>query len=75
MNSICNAFESLDFKKADWSDLCSSIKLVNWQERLHGCIVSDYLSVIMDTISDLCSIHVPPKCCKNNYVSKFHTLP
>ena len=28
-NRICNAFEPLDFRKADWSGLCSSIKLVN----------------------------------------------
>ena len=24
----------------------------------------------MDTLSDLCSIHVPPKCCKNNYAQR-----
>ena len=35
MNCSCNAFEPLDFKKAGWSGLCSSIKLVNWQVRLH----------------------------------------
>ena len=38
-NRICNAFEPLDFRKADWSGLCSSIKLVNWQERLHHMTV------------------------------------
>ena len=41
MNRICNAFEPLYFKKADWSGLCSSIKLVNWQEKLHDCITSE----------------------------------
>ena len=60
MNRSCNAFESLDFKKADWSGLCSSIKLVNWQVKLHDCIASDCLSVIIETLSDICSIHVPP---------------
>ena len=35
MNSICNAFEPLHFKKANWSGLCSCIKLVIWQVRLH----------------------------------------
>ena len=49
MNRSCNAFESLDFKKADWSGLCSSIKLVNWQVKLHDCIASDCLSVITTT--------------------------
>ena len=72
MNRSCNAFESLDFKKADWSGLCSSIKLVNWQVKLHDCIASDCLSVIIETLSDICSIHVPPKCYKNKYVSRFH---
>ena len=69
MNHSCNAFEPLDFKKADWSGICSSIKLVNWQVRLHDCIASDCLSVIIETlISDL----DPPKCYKNKYVSRFH---
>ena len=42
INCICNAFEPLDLKKADWSGLCSSIKLVNWQVRLHlnVCLLS-----------------------------------
>ena len=68
MNRSCNAFEPLDFKKADWSGLCSSIKLVNWQVRLHNCIASDCLSVIIETLSDLCSTHVPPKCYKNKCI-------
>ena len=62
MNRICNAFGPLYFKKADWSGLCSSIKLDNWQVRLHDCIASECLSVIIETLSDLCSIHDPPKC-------------
>ena len=73
MNRSCNDFESLDFKKAVWSGLCSSINLVNWQVRPYDCIASDCLSVIIETLSDLCSIHVPPKCYKNKYVSRFHT--
>ena len=40
--------------------------------KLHDCIASDCLSVIIETLSDLCSIHVPPKCYKNKYVSRFH---
>ena len=72
MNRSYNAFEPLYFKKADWSGLCSSIKLVNWQVRLYDCIASDCLSAIIETLSDLCSIHVPPKCYKNKYVSRFH---
>ena len=74
MKRSCNAFEPLDFKKADWPGLCSSIKLVNWQVRLHDCIASDCLSVIIETLSDLCSIHVPPKCYKNKYVSRYHRV-
>ena len=40
-NRNCNAFEPINFRKADWSGLCSSIKLVNWQERLHDCIATE----------------------------------
>ena len=32
MNSTCNTFELLDFRKTDWSGLCASIKSVNWKE-------------------------------------------
>ena len=49
-NRICYAFEPLDFRKPDWSGLCSSIKLVNWQERLHDCIASECLPVITETL-------------------------
>ena len=72
MNRSCNAFNPLDFKKADLPGLCYSIKFVNWQVRLHDCIAPDCLSVIIETLSDLYSIHVPPKCYKNKYVSRFH---
>ena len=72
MIRICNAFKPLDFEKADWSGLCSPIKLVNWQVRLYDCIVSECLSSLR-LLSDLCSLHIPPKYYKNKYVSKFHT--
>ena len=72
MNSTCNTFEPLDFKKTNWSGLCASIKSVNWKSLLHECVPSKYLSVIIETLGNLCSIHVPTKRSKNNSVSKFH---
>ena len=45
---------------------------MNWQERLHDCMASECLPVITETLSDLCLIHVPLKCRKNKYVSKFY---
>ena len=45
---------------------------MNWQVRLHDCIASECLSGIIETLSELFSIHVPLKCYKNKYVSKFH---
>ena len=62
----------LDFRKTDWLDLCDSIKSVNWKVLLHDCIPSKYLSVIIETLENVCSIHVPAKHSKKNYVSKFH---
>ena len=32
MNSACNTFELLDFRKADWLGLCACNKSVNWKE-------------------------------------------
>ena len=72
MNSTCNTFELLDFRKTDWSGLCASIKSVNWKVLLHDGIPSKYLSVIIGTLGKLCSIHVPAKRSKKNSVSKFH---
>ena len=42
MNSTCNNFELLEFRKNDWS-----IKSVNWKELLHDCIPSKCISVIL----------------------------
>ena len=72
MNTTCYTFEPLDFKKTDWSGMCALIKSVNWKALLHECIPSKYLSVIIETIGNFCSIPVPAKRSKNNYVSKFH---
>ena len=72
MNSTCNTFELLDFRKTDWSGLCASIKSVNWKELLHDYIPSKYIAVIIETLGNLCSIHVPAKRSKKNSVSKFH---
>ena len=35
MNSVCNTFELLDFRKADWLGLCACSKYVNWNELLY----------------------------------------
>ena len=73
MNSTCNTFEPLDFKKTtDVSGLCASIKSANWKALLHECVPSKYLSVIIETLGNLCYIYVPAKRSKNNSVSKLH---
>ena len=70
MNSTCNTFESLDFNQTDWSCLCTSIKSVIWKALLHECVPSKYLSIIIQTLVNLCSIHVPAKRSKKNSVSQ-----
>ena len=70
MNSTCNTFELLDFRKTDWSGLCASIKSVNWKELLHHCIPSKYISVIIETLGNLCSVHVPAKHSKKTLCIK-----
>ena len=50
MNSSCNNFELLDFRKADWLGLCACIKSVNWKELLYDCIPSKYNTVIIVVI-------------------------
>ena len=72
MNSACNTFELLDFRKADWLGLCACLKSVNWKELLYDYIPSKYTTVIIETLGNLCSIHVPAKRTKKNSVSKFH---
>ena len=72
MNSACYTFELLDLRKADWLGLCAYIKSVNWKELLYDCIPSKYTTVIIETLGNLCSIHVPAKRTKKNSVSKFH---
>ena len=50
MNSTCNTFELFDFRKADWSGLCASIKSVNWKALLYDCIPYKFISVIIEVI-------------------------
>ena len=45
MNYTCNTFELLDFRKTDWSGLCTSIKSVNWS---YYCMI-----VFLQNISQL----------------------
>ena len=45
---------------------------MNWKALLHDCIPSKYISVIIETLCNLCSIHVPSKHYKKTSVSKFH---
>ena len=45
---------------------------MNWKALLHECVPSKYISVIIETLGNLCSVHVPAKRSKKNYVSKFH---
>ena len=56
MNSACNTFELLDFRKADWLGLCACIKSVNWKELLYDCLPLKYTTVIIETLGNLCSI-------------------
>ena len=72
MNYACNTLDLLDFKKADWLGLCACLKSVNWKELLYDYIPSKYTTVIIETLRNLCSIHVPAKRSKKNTVSKFH---
>ena len=72
MNSACNTFKLLDFRNSDWLGLCACLKSVNWKELLYDYIPSKYTTVIIETLGNLCSIHVPAKRSKKNSVSKFH---
>ena len=69
INSACNTFELLDFRKADWLGLCVYIKSVNWKELLYDCIPSKYATVIIETLGNLFSIHVPAKRSKKLCIS------
>ena len=72
MNYTCKTLELLGFMKTAWAGVCASIKSVNWKELLHDCIPSKYISVIIETLGNLCSIHVLAKRSKKYSVSKFH---
>ena len=49
MNSACNIFELLGFRKTDWSGLCACLKSVNLKELLYDYIPSKYTTVIIET--------------------------
>ena len=43
---------------------------MNWKELLYDCIPSKYTTVVIDTLGNLCSIHVPAKRSKKNFTGK-----
>ena len=43
---------------------------MNWKALLHECVPSKHISVIIETLGNVCSIHVPAKRSKKNSVFK-----
>ena len=64
--------EALDFNKANWPKLTESLNTIDWPTSFRRTSVKLYLQVTIETISEKCTMYVPPKQSKRNKISKFH---
>ena len=64
--------ETLDFNKANWPKLKESLNTIDWPTSFRGTSVKLYLQVAIDSISEKCTMYVPPKRSKRNMISRFH---
>ena len=53
--------ETLDFNKANWPKLKESLNTIDWPTSFRGTSVKLYLQVAIESISEKCTMYVPPK--------------
>ena len=58
--------------KANWPKLKESLNTIDWPTSFSGISVKLYLQVAIDSISEKCTMYVPPKRSKRNMISRFH---
>ena len=61
LNPANNVFEKLDFNKANWANLISAIKQIDWSTVLDPTSSTTCLVPFTDIISQICSLHTPIK--------------
>ena len=72
LNLPSTRIETLDFTKANWPKLKESLNTIDWPTSFRGTSVKLYLQVAIDSISEKCTMYVPPKRSKRNMISRFH---
>ena len=61
LNPAINVFDKLDFNKANWANLISAIKQIDWSTLLDPTSSTTCLIPLTDIISQNCSLHTPVK--------------
>ena len=61
LNPPINVFDKLDFNKANWANLISAIKQIDWSSVLDPTSSTTCLIPFTDIISQICSLHTPIK--------------
>ena len=61
LNPANNVFDKLDFNKANWANLISAIKQIDWSTVLDPTSATTCLIPFTDIISQICSLHTPIK--------------
>ena len=61
LNPAINVFDKLDFNKANWANLISAIKQIDWSTVLDPTSPTTCLIQFIDIISQICSLHTPIK--------------
>ena len=61
LNPPSTRIETLDFNKANWPKLKESLNTIDWPTSFCGTSVKLYLQVAIESISEKCTMYVPPK--------------
>ena len=72
LNLLSTRIETLDFNKANWPKFKESLNTIDWPTSFRETSVKLYLQVAIDSISEKCTMYVPPKWSKRNVISRFH---
>ena len=72
LNPPSTRFEMLDFNKSNWPKFNESLNTIDWPTTFCGTSVNLYLYVAKDTISENCTMFVPPNKSKKSTVLRFH---
>ena len=68
------SFRSLDFRRANFQDLCAELRKVDWDQLRMSCSFEEFPKLFTETLYDICASLVPVKKVSTGKPKAFHAL-